>query len=799
MLKLHTFGGLEVRTGAGEWLDPLAGRTKCLALLAYLAVEAPDGRVPREKVASLLWPDRINELSRASLRVALSQIRQATDADLVAGAGTSSVGLARDHLWTDVTAFREALEAGEERRALELYEGEFLAGVHVKGARQFQRWVDRKQGHLRQEAYEIALSVGAAARKAGDMAAAEDALRKALDLAPLREEAAQKLIRTLADRGRMADAVQLYEAFRQRRQAELGIAPSDELDEMVEELRRAPLPASGAGGEADASAVEPAERPSPAGAPRGREPPRWGRFRRRTLVSAIVAAGLLSVAVAGVWHLLDADDGAAAVAGGDRSVAVLPFKATGTEDPGPIAEGLHGDLLTRLSNVSGLEVISATSVERYRDSDLGLPAIAESLGVKWVVEGEVQRAGDAIQVNAQLVDPRIDTHAWAETYRRELTAGNLFDLQGDITRRIAGSLEAELTPGEWERVQRSPTHDLEAYRFYVQGRRHLRRRTATDAREAARYLRQAVERDSSFALAWTALADLVVLADRYGWDLPAASLPDPYEAAQRALQLDPDLAEAHATLGLLALNPEGEPDAPAAYRKLRRAVELKPSYAEGHFWLGYLQLAFNGLDRAVDHLRTAVDLDPEFYPAWGILAWAEFARGAPDEALSHIDRELAARRGVSEDNPAYAQGGRDRGIALYLQRRYPDVERIARPGFSEGEGLPVFGMLLVAVEAATGDTAGAERALAQMQETGAPPVLQGVAHAALGDVDGAFKAFSGDNLWPIGTVVMLRYWFPEILGPIRADPRYPELVRQIERRWKLKPDGSLGGLEEESR
>lgn len=248
------------------------------------------------------------------------------------------------------------------------------------------------------------------------------------------------------------------------------------------------------------------------------------------------------------------------------------------------------------------------------------------------------------------------------------------------------------------------------------------------------------------------------------------------------------------------MDPRNEPDAADAYRRLSRAVELKPSYAEGHHWLGSIQLAFGNLDRAVDHLTTAIDLDPELYPAWGTLAWAEFARGRPDAALAHLEREIAARRGLSRDEVPYAEGLRDRGIALYLQGRFADAERIARRGFTgEEAATPFSGLLLATVEAATGDTASARDVLARMQESGAPPVLRGVAHAAVGDVDGAIEAFSDDSLWPIGAVVMLRHWFPEILGPVRADPRYPELVRQIERLWQLEPDGSFEGLEEEAR
>jgi TolB-like protein/Tfp pilus assembly protein PilF len=642
--------------------------------------------------------------------------------------------------------------------------------------------------------------------------------KRALDLAPLREEAAAELIRTLADRGRTSDAVRLYERFRARRREELELDPSDELRRRVEELRRAPPPAStpapedpaepsGSGSEGDEAATggasgtvaDAAETSAPA-TDRGGEPSearasRPARPGRRRLLGGLVT--LLALGAAVGWYLLGA--GAEPPPAGAPSVAVLPFEALGEADAGLFAEGMHGDLLTRLSNVSGLAVTSATSVARYRGTDLPLPAVADSLGVDWVVEGGVQRTGGEIQVTAQLIDPRTDTHAWAASYRRELTAGNLFDLQGEIARRIAGALEARVTAGERERVERHPTGDLEAYRLYVQGRRHLGRRTGDDARQAVRYFRRAIERDSGYALAWAGLADASSLADVYDWRLPPGSLPEAEEAARRALELAPDLAEAHTALGRLLMDPWGRRDrrdAPAAARRLRRAVELKPSYAGAHHLLGYLELALGDRDRAVEHLELAVEIDPLLHPAWGTLAWARLSTGELGKAMEAIRREVGTERDLPEDEPAYAQGLRDRVNVLYHQGRYEEAARLARRALSEVETARYpLGTLLVATEAARGDTASARRELARMREEDPPPVPLGLAHAAVGDVDAAFEAFLGEEtIWPAGTVVWLRYWFPEPLGPIRADPRYGDLVRQIERKWKLESDGEFGGL-----
>jgi DNA-binding SARP family transcriptional activator/TolB-like protein len=790
MLELHTFGGLELRTAAGERVEALAGRTKYLALLAYLAVEARDGRVPREKVAALLWPDRTDDRARNSLRVALSHIRQATVPALVAGEGASSLGLARDHVRADVAVFRDALEAGEERRALELYGGEFLAGVNVEGARPFRRWADRTRGHLRQEAYGAALSAGTSAREAGDLAAAEDAFRRALDLAPLREEAAEKLIRTLADRGRPADALQLYEAFRERREAELEMAPSEELRQRVEGLKRAPSAASGAAAEKPAVENAPSDPvdssaeafeggPDPTSDGRsGREPSRSRRFRRRTLVGALAAVGLLGAILAAAWHLVGAGDDAGPPGVGDRSVAVLPFGATGTEDPDPIAAGLHSDLLTRLSTVGDLEVISATSVERFRGADLPLPSIAESLGVTWVLEGHVQRAGDGIEVNAQLIDPRTDTHAWANTYRRELTAESLFDLQSDITRRIAAALETRVKAGEEDRLDRRATGSLPAHRFYVRGRSLLEQRHEPEMRRSLDYFEQALAEDSSYALAWAGRADVLSVLARHPDTDPDTLLPSAAEAVDRALALEPDLAEAHTVRGRLHMYRR---EGPAALQAFRRAVELKPSHAAAHAWLGKLLLSLGRPEAALASAERSVELDPMSVENQGTLCYALLATGRYEEALV-VAREIdeLARRPHPNLNHALSHLGRT-----------DELKRRARERERPEPGSLVYWFYL----AAAGDTAAASEVLAEIDES-RTPLVAAIAQSFAGRQERAFELLEDayprtERPWDLPFTVWLRHLWPERLEPLREDPRYERFIREMNTYWGLNPDGSL--------
>lgn len=179
------------------------------------------------------------------------------------------------------------------------------------------------------------------------------------------------------------------------------------------------------------------------------EETRSPREKSRLAMTALVGLGLVGAAVAGGWYLMGgggepptetaapAETASTGPQLGDRSIAVLPFEALGQAEPDAFTEGMHDDLLARLSNASDLKVISRTAVQQYRDTEMTTGEIARELGVRWVLEGGVQEMGEEIQVNAQLIDPRTETHAWADNYRRNLTAANLFDLQSEITKRIA--------------------------------------------------------------------------------------------------------------------------------------------------------------------------------------------------------------------------------------------------------------------------------------------------------------------------------------------------------------------------
>ena len=237
----------------------------------------------------------------------------------------------------------------------------------------------------------------------------------------------------------------------------------------------------------------------------------------------------------------------------EPSIAVLPFDSRSTDPENAIfADGIHDDLLTRLANVEALKVISRTSVMEYRDTTKNLRQIADELGVATVLEGAVQRSGNNVRINVQLIDAATDEHLWARTYDRELTARSVFEIQSEISAAIATALKAALTPREKARLATIPTENTEAYRLYVAGRHNLHERELDTLLAARQQFEAAIALDPKFAPAYAGLADAVQLLyinhSAITWD-EASGVAE--RALQTALELDEELADAHASHGLL--------------------------------------------------------------------------------------------------------------------------------------------------------------------------------------------------------------------------------------------------------
>ena len=267
-----------------------------------------------------------------------------------------------------------------------------------------------------------------------------------------------------------------------------------------------------------------------------------GRWNRRRALSLLGVGILIAIAALGAstWFLGRGSD----AAGSETVLAVLPFEnLSGDEETEPFVLGVHDDLLTHLSRLGTFKVISRTTVMGYEGSTKSVPEIAKELGATTVLEGGVQRSGDRIRMNVQLIDARTDEHLWAERFDRTLTAGDVFAIQAEIAERIAGALATALTPEQKADLARAPTENLEALDLYYQGLEHYRSRAGygfESARRAESTLAAAVEADPEFAAAWAALAQARAWQVRNGVETDTTGAR---EALDRATALAPEERE----------------------------------------------------------------------------------------------------------------------------------------------------------------------------------------------------------------------------------------------------------------
>jgi TolB-like protein/Tfp pilus assembly protein PilF len=290
------------------------------------------------------------------------------------------------------------------------------------------------------------------------------------------------------------------------------------------------------------------------------------------------------------------------------SIAVLPFaNRSANPDDAFFVDGIHDDLLTYISQIGSIKTISRTSVMKYRDSTLSIPEIGNELKVAAVVEGGVQRAGDQVRINVQLIDARTDVHLWSNIYDRQLTAANVFAIQSEIAQSIAEALKTTLTAAEQERIGSVPTANLEALEAYFLGKQNFAVRRGPELARAAEYFDQAVALDPEFALAWVGVADTWLLHFR-GLSREEA-LAESRRAAETALRLDPNLGEAHAAD---AKRKGWEGDLAGSEASFKRAIELAPNHAPAYQWYAQMLEKQPGrIEEALALYLQAVELDPQ--------------------------------------------------------------------------------------------------------------------------------------------------------------------------------------------
>jgi len=294
----------------------------------------------------------------------------------------------------------------------------------------------------------------------------------------------------------------------------------------------------------------------------------------------------------------------------EPSIAVLPFtNMTQDQQNDPFTDGIHDDLLTHLSRIASLKTTSRTSVLQYRETTKTIPEIAAELGVATILEAGVQRSGNRVRINVQLIDAVADEHLWAEQYDRELTAENVFDIQSEIARAIAAQLQAALSTDDLRRLDSVPTTDIAALESYFLGKQLLEERTRESLTAAVEYFEKVVDLDPEFALGWSGLADAYMLLPEYSASVDRNEMGErSTNAVARALDLDPDHPYVSSSAAWSKLIHDY--DWRGAEETFRRALQIEPDNTNLLHWLSHT-LSWQGrYDEAVATARRALEVEP---------------------------------------------------------------------------------------------------------------------------------------------------------------------------------------------
>jgi len=328
------------------------------------------------------------------------------------------------------------------------------------------------------------------------------------------------------------------------------------------------------------------------------------------------------------------------------SIAVLPFDNM-SNDPEQeyFADGMTDDLITDLAKISGLLVIARNSTFAYKGQSPDVREVARKLGVRYVVEGSVRKAGGRIRINAQLIDAETGTHLWAERYDRDAT--DVFDLQDEVRARIVAALRVKLTPTEEVRLAHQLTDNAEAYDYYIRGLQQESFFTREGNLESLRLFERALELDPTFATAMGRLATAHTLAAETGWSsTPEESLETARLLAENAVALDDKLPQAHWAVARV-YSRKRLFDGDRAIASLRKAIALDPNYADGHALLATVLVFVGRAEEALGHVETAMRLNPHFP------FWYYYALGASQFMLTRYDAAIESLQKAIERNPAW--------------------------------------------------------------------------------------------------------------------------------------------------
>lgn len=625
-LRLTLLGGFHVCDGADRKIT-IEG-TKAALLLANLAVQ-PGMAHSREKLMGLLWSERGESQARGSLRQALWALRRALEGlepcPLIIEGDT--IALDPTAVETDIIIFEKLVADGSPdalQAAVALYQDELLAGIRVRDPA-FEDFLCGERERLHELMVDACTRLMDHQLRAGTHGSAAHTARRLLKIDPLQEVAHRTLMEHYATKGQMSLALKQYQACREILQRELGVDPDAETERLYDRIRLT--------------------RQSPVG---------W-------MAHGDEAVGERR-----------GDKDSPPLSEQKPSIAVLPFlNLSGDPEQEYFSDGITEDIITALSRLRWFLVIARNSTFVYKGKAVDIKQIVRELGVRYILEGSVRKAGNRVRITAQLIDAISGSHLWAQHYDRDLT--DIFELQDDITQSVTAAIEPKLVAAEGIRSQSRSAEDLGAWQLVMRAMAHYGRMTTKESEIAIDILRQAVQQYPDYGPAHSLLAFALLVSGHVGW-IPESD--DYHYAAELAHQ----------------------------------AAELDYEDPWAHLALGYLAFTERQTEETVLEYMRAIELNPNFATAYGYLGWALVFDGQSEEAIRYFQQ--AHRMSPHDPLTAFYYSGT--GVAHYFARRYDKAIEWGRKAISERPGFTAAHRIVCASLAQAGKTEETRAAMARL-------------------------------------------------------------------------------------
>jgi len=489
----------------------------------------------------------------------------------------------------------------------------------------------------------------------------------------------------------------------------------------------------------------------------------------RPRVVIAIAASLVVIAIGG--YLIARKLGASSKNKDIESVAVLPFEnKSGNVDSEYLSDGLAESLIYRLSQLPNLKVSPRSSVFRYKGKEIDSEKIGHELGVDAVMSGRLIQRGDDLVISVDLIDVRNNKTLWGEQFERKMS--DLLTTQKEIAAAIADKLQLRLSGNDSKGMTKQYTSNNEAYQLYLQGRYFWSKRSSANLKKATELLKAAIEKDPNFALAYAGLADCYAVGYYYVGERPRELMLLAKTYAAKAIELDPTLAEPHATLGFASWLLDW--DRVTAEKEFLRAIELNPNYATARHWYSRHLRAVGRMDEAFQQIKMAEELDPLSLVIINNVAENHIDRGDLNTATKEIQR-------LMDLDPTFWPLHQTLSIVLVKQGRYAEALAEAQKSidFANRSNAPL--ALLGHVYAKLDRRREAEAVIKELEQRYADKQADGrdlaIVYVGLDDKDKAFawleKAFKDHS------VILAFLRLEPLMEPLHSDPRWKDLERRI--------------------